>query len=201
MSKPMTAAQFVAALERWKVPHKVHQGWDTHNRNGHGAWGPVHGILLHHTGDDAPDDADYRVLRNGRPDLPGPLCQWGMRDDGTVDLVGWGRANHAGRGAQNVLDAVVAETYGEHPPRPGVDAVDGNAHFYGQETMYSGSRPPTKAAYESTVKVFAAICAHHGWTAKSCLGHKEWTRRKPDPGNLDMAQFRRDVQAAIDTAP
>lgn len=199
MSKAMTARQFRTQLDRWGVRYCEHDGWETHHRPGE--WGDMHGVLLHHTGDDAPDSADYRVLRNGHGSLPGPLCQWGMRDDGVVDLVGWGRANHAGRGSGLIKRALIAENYGDYPPRPGPDDTDGNTFLYGQETMYSGRQAPTAAAYAATVLVFAAVCAFHKWSAKSCIGHKEWTARKPDPGKLDMAEFRRDVQAALDAGP
>ncbi len=198
MATPLTASQLLAAFDLWKVKYREHDGWRTHNRNSQGAWGPVHGVVLHHVGDDARDDADFRVLWNGRSDLPGPLCQWGMRDDGTVDLIGNGRCNHAGKGAKNVLDAV---KLGKPPPKPGPDTIDGNAVYYGQETYYSGTHAPTNAAYLATVKAFAAVCHAHGWNANHCIGHKEHTARKPDPGNVSMAKFRGDVQALLDAGP
>ena len=201
MATPMTAGQFLGLLQQWKVPYKEVPGWPTRNRTnpaeGHN-WGPVHGVLLHHTGDDAPDTADTKVLTQGRPDLPGPLCHWGMDDDGHAVLIGWGRANHAGRGAANVLDALLAD---RPVPRPGPDSVDGNARLYGQETMYSGRKRMTPAAYLSTVTIFAAICTWHGWSAESCIGHKEWTSRKIDPGSLNMDDFRADVALAIKAGP
>lgn len=195
----MSAKEFLGQLDRWGVRYREHDGWSKHDRPG--AWGDMHGVLLHHTGDDAPDTVTYRVLRDGHGKLPGPLCQWGMRDDGVVDLVGWGRANHAGRGSSIVRDAVIAEDYDDYPPRPGPDDTDGNSFLYGQETMYSGRRPPSEEAYDATVLVFAAVCEFHGWSAKSCIGHKEFTRRKVDPGSLDMKKFRRDVQKALDAGP
>ncbi len=201
MATPMTADQFLRQLQKWGVRYVESSGWRTRNRNSAGAWGPVEGLLLHHTGDDAPDDADQKVLTNGRSDLPGPLCHWGMRDDGTAVLIGWGRANHAGRGAANVRAAVLSEDYGARPPYPGEDAVDGNALFYGQETMYSGAQAPTSAAYRNTVRIFAAVCDFHGWSGRSCIGHREWTSRKPDPGHLDMTQFRADVDALLEAGP
>lgn len=199
MSQAMSAKEFLAQLDRWGVRYRAHEGWAGRCRPG--TWGEMHGVLLHHTGDDAPDTATYRVLRDGHGRLPGPLCQWGMRDDGVVDLVGWGRANHAGRGSSLVRAAVIAEDYDDYPPAPGADDTDGNSFLYGQETMYSGRRPPTAMAYEATVLVFAAVCEFHDWSAKSCIGHKEWTRRKPDPGSLGMARFRREVQRALDAGP
>lgn len=201
MATPMTAEQFLRQLQKWGVRYVEAPGWRTRNRDVAGPWGPVQGMLLHHTGDDAPDDADQRVLTNGRSDLPGPLCHWGMRDDGTAVLIGWGRANHAGRGAANVRNALLTEDYGDRPPYPGEDTVDGNALLYGQETMYSGGQAPTSAAYQATVRIFAAVCDFHGWSGRSCIGHKEWTSRKPDPGHLDMTKFRADVDALLEAGP
>lgn len=197
MSRPITAGERNRAFRKWGIEVNEPDGWKTHNRNAHGKWGPVHGIIIHHTGDDAPDNLDFKILWKGRSDLPGPLCHWGMRDNGEIDQIGNGRANHAGMGASKVLDAVISEIFGDYPPRPVADTEDGNQHFYGQETYFSGGRPMTNAAYNSTIRACAAICEFHGWTEKSVIGHKEWTSRKPDPGRTDMAELRRDVKAAL----
>lgn len=202
MAKPMSPDQLVSQLKKWDVPFREHPGWRTHRRDpGHGPWNNVHGILIHHTGDDAPDSADERLLWDGRSDLPGPLCNWGMRDDGTLVLISAGRANHAGMGGANVFDALVNESYGQYPPTAGADTVDGNSNLYGQETMYSGTHRMTDAQYNSTLKAFAAVCEFHGWSAKSVIGHKEWTRRKPDPAHMDMAQLRSDLAKVLKAGP
>lgn len=198
MSTPMTSTQRLAVFRTWGVPIATPNGaWTSHNRAGHGAFADVNGVMIHHTGDDAADGVDFALLWNGRPDLPGPLCHWGMGDDGTAWMVGNGRANHAGIGSRAVLNAVIAENYVRYPPAPGPDNTDGNAHFYGQETMYSGGHAPDLRAYNSTVRLCAGICVHHGWKAQSVIGHKEWTSRKPDPGHVDMMELRKDIAAAI----
>lgn len=206
MAQPMTPEQVLAQFKKWGVPVRERQGWRTHNRNSVGDWGPVYGVGLHHTGDDAPDTADVKVLWNGRSDLPGPLCHWGMTDEGVAVMIGWGRTNHFGGGDPKVLNAVINESYDKYPPathehQGSSGSVDGNPHFYGQETMYSGSHAMTKAAYKSTVLAFAAVCDFHKWTAKSAIGHKEWSDWKVDPGFLDMAKLRGDVQAALNAGP
>lgn len=190
----MTAGVRVQLFQKWGVFSHETVGWANHSRPGH--WGPVHGIMIHHTGDDAPDKRDYELLRRGRSDLAGPLCHWGMGDDGYVWQVGNGRASHAGLGSGAVLAAVISEKYGKYLT-PGPDNTDGNPSFYGQETMYSGNKPMREEAYESTIRVCAAICEYHGWTGKSVIGHKEWTSRKPDPGKTDMADLRADVNQAL----
>lgn len=201
MSHPLTADQILEAFDKWEVDYIQLPGWRTHRRDpNHGSWGPVYGIGLHHTGDDAPDIRDRAVLWNGRSDLPGPLCNWGMRDDGVLELMSAGRANHFGSGSARTLGLVTSEDY-KGTITPGPDGVDGNSRFYGQETMYSGGHPMTLKAYRNTVRAFAAICDAHGWTAKSAIGHREWSRRKIDPGSLDMDKFRKDVQACLDAGP
>lgn len=199
MSVPMTAGERVKIFARWGVQIKSYPGWDTHTRPGE--WGPVHGVMVHHTGDDAPDKVDFRVLWEGREDLKGPLCHWGMADNGIAHMVGNGRASHAGIGSGRVLASVIREHYRINPPLPTEDDTDGNPHFYGQETMYSGARRMTDEAYNATVLVCAGVCEFHGWTSKSVIGHKEWTNRKNDPGHLAMAELRYDVSHALNLGP
>lgn len=195
-STPLTPDEIRAALRKFGVKFRETDGWETRNRGDRGnGFGPVYGFGVHHTGDDAADDLDRKVVTNGRSDLPGPLAQFGLNDDGTVDLIGCGRANHFGVGDPDVLAAVRDETYTDYPPKPNQNTYDGNGRFYGVETYYSGSHVP--AQYDAMVNLCAAICDAHGWTAKSVIGHKEWTNQKVDPGSVDMAQFRRDVNARI----
>lgn len=207
MSNPMTTTQLERQFKKWKVNYRIRPGAAEHRRDpSHGSWGPVNGLGLHHTGDDAPDAVDEKLLWEGRSGLPGPLCTWAMTDDGIAIVMSGGRSNHFGGGDPRVLNAVVRESYGDYPPKThehqgSAGAVDGNTHFYGQETMYSGSHRMTDAAYANTLLAFAAVCDFHGWSAKSAIGHKEWSDWKPDPGYLDMAEFRADLQATIDAGP
>src|SRR5689334_18870774 len=114
-SAPLTPAQIRAALRKFGCKVREVPGWESRNRAGHGLFGPVYGFVVHHTGDDAPDTADRNVIVNGRAGLPGPLAQFGLNDDSTVDLIGCGRANHAGTGDPDVLAAVRDETFGAYP--------------------------------------------------------------------------------------
>lgn len=197
MSRPITPPALIGRLRDFDVPfheNKVNgKLWTAHNRNSHGAFNDVNGVMIHHVGDDAPDDADFRVLWHGRSDLPGPLCHVGIRDNGIVELISTGRANHAGMGDGRVLGRVIAEDYGTAPPKPVRDNADGNAKFYGAELMYSGRKAPTDKQYRSAIRWAAALCDFHGWTEKSVIGHREWTARKIDPGSCPMTVFRADV--------
>jgi hypothetical protein len=134
------------------------------------------------------------------------LAQAGLNDDGFIDLFTAGRANHAGGGDPRVLEAVKSENYAGYPPKTTkhqgeAGAVDGNDALYGLETYYSGLRRMTDAAYTSAVHFWAAVCDFHEWSAKSIIGHKEWSDYKIDPGHLDMKEFRADIQRAINFGP
>jgi len=212
MATPMTATQIVAQLKKWGIKYKEVKSWESHNRNSKGAWGGMNGFIWHHTGADvkAADAASYAgsTLYNGLSTLPGPLCHFGLAPDGTVYLVGWGRANHAGGGDPAVLNHVINEDYtGQLKPTKGnSNGVDGNAHFYGVEIMYSGSRKMTDAQYQTGLKLSAAILDFHNWTEKSVIGHGEWSNDKWDPGYasgkiMDMAKIRKDVAATVKAGP
>ncbi|MDX2705806.1 N-acetylmuramoyl-L-alanine amidase [Streptomyces sp. PA03-6a] len=191
MATPLTAAQFLAALKAEGVKVVERTGWKTHNRNSKGAWGPVNGVMMHHTGPYTTESGMVALCWNGRSDLPGPLCHGVIARDGQVHLVGYGRANHAGLGDDDVLDAVIAES---KLPVDNEANTDGNARFYGFEVVNRGDGQDWPAAQvEAMVRVGAAICRAHGWHAPSVIGHKEWQPGKPDPTGIDMAEFRARV--------
>lgn len=208
MAAPMTASQIVAQLKKWGVKYKEvtvgGKSWKTHNRNSAGSWDQLNGFIWHHTGVDVSNAASYAAgtLWSGFSGLPGPLCQFSIGTDGTVYLVGWGRANHAGGGDPAVLTKVQNENYtGQLKPTKGnSNGVDGNRHFYGVEIQYSGSHKMTDAQYQSALKLSAAIIDFHKWSEKSCIAHGEWSSDKWDPGYasgkiMDMVKVRNDIKA------
>lgn len=203
MATPMTADQFLAALKAEGLHVVERAGWRDHNRAGHGGWGPMNGVMIHHTAGVAPGDGN--VVWGGRSDLPGPLAHGYLAKDGTVTMTANGRANHAGGGSAAVLAAVVAES----SPLPATHfhdgssgAVDGNAHFYGLEISNLGTTKDVYpvAQYDAAVRWAAAICRHHGWSEKSVIGHKEWSDWKNDP-SFDMGNFRSNVAACLAAKP
>lgn len=129
MAPPMSAADFLDALRDEGVTVVEVGDWRHHNRNHKGPWGPVHGVMIHHTVTQGSEHT-VELCRDGYEDLPGPLCHGVITKDGRVHLVGYGRANHAGLGDDDVLRAVIAEK----PLPPDNEAnTDGNRHFYGFE--------------------------------------------------------------------
>lgn len=205
MSTPMTATQIVAQLKKWGIKYAEYKSWETHNRNSKGVWGPVNGLMVHHTGTDNKDQRE--LLYAGTASLPGPLCHFGLAQDGTIHLVGWGRANHAGSGDPDVLNAVIAENYGANPPSDNQSTVDGNSRFYGVEIWYSGSHAMSAAQYVTLRKLASAICDFHKWSEKSVIGHGEWgSPGKWDPGisagkMMDMSKVRTDVKTTLAAGP
>lgn len=209
MATPLTPDRLVAALRAEGVTVVEVPGWRTNNRNHKGAWGPVHGSMLHHTVTPVGMSA-VPMCFNGTGSLPGPLCHGVIRRDGTVHLVGNGRANHAGGGDPDVLAAVKAESYGARPPAPNEHqgssgAVDGNQAFYGWECENEGDGkdPWPKAQVEAMVRVSAAVVRAHRakgdkWGAKAILGHLEWSDWKSDPKGPDNVVALPGLRLRID---
>lgn len=210
MATPMTPAQRIAALDKWKAAYSTpFSNWKTHNRDDETGkvFGPVHGLVVHHTG---ADDTSAQYLYSGETKLPGPLCQYAILPTGMVVLVGHGRANHAGGGDPAVLQHVIKEDYtGQLTTRYGEGdegAADGNDSFYGVEIVYSGNHGMSAAQYAALLKLAAGICDFHGWTEKSVIGHYEWNTYKWDPGyapnkHMDMSAVRSDIGRLLKAGP
>ncbi|MEU1161463.1 peptidoglycan-binding protein, partial [Streptomyces sp. NPDC005921] len=198
MATPLSADALLSALRAEGVTVVEHDGWRTHNRAGHGAWGPVNGVIIHHTVTSG-TTTSVSMCFNGRSDLPGPLCHGVIAKDGTVHLVGNGRANHAGSGDGDVLAAVAAES--ATLPAPDQNNTDGNVHFYGFEcvNLGDGKDPWPDVQLDAMVRASAALCRAHGWSARSVIGHKEWTNTKIDPKGFAMADFRGRVADRLGT--
>ncbi|WP_327374710.1 peptidoglycan-binding protein [Streptomyces sp. NBC_01216] len=207
MATPLSADRLLAALRAEGVTVVEHDGWRTHHRDHVGAWGPVNGVMIHHTVSSG-TASSVELCYDGYAGLPGPLCHGVIAKDGTVHLVGNGRANHAGGGDPSVLQAVITETYGDRPPAPrehqgSSGAVDGNARFYGFEcvNLGDGSDPWPPEQLDAIERVSAAVCRAHGWGAKSVIGHLEWSDWKSDPRGFGMPGLRDRVQARLGAAP
>jgi hypothetical protein len=204
MSKPLSYEAFVKALKGagLKVVEVKTEGKSpsSHNRNSKGAWGPVHGVMVHHTVTKGTAHT-VELCRVGYRDLPGPLCHGVIAKDGTVYVVGYGRANHAGMGDRDVLNAVVAESYASAPPADNKAEVDGNSRFYGFEceNLGDGKDPWPAVQLQSLAAAAAAICKAHGWTEKSVIGHAEWQPGKIDPRGpgVSMKGIRADVKERL----
>ncbi|MFE3182737.1 N-acetylmuramoyl-L-alanine amidase [Streptomyces violascens] len=199
MATPLSADRLVAALRAEGVRIVERSGWRTHNRNHKGPWGPVNGVMIHHTVTSG-TSSTVSICENGYEGLPGPLCHGVIAKDGTVYLIGNGRANHAGKGDGDVLQAVVAE---RSLPDTNEADTDGNTHFYGWEceNLGDGRDPWPTAQLDAIERVSAALCRAHGWSAASVIGHLEWQPGKVDPKGFTMGSLRGRVAARLKGTP
>lgn len=196
MSDPMSYSTFLRILraEGLTVIEHYTDGRDPsyHNRNHKGAWGPVHGVMIHHTVTSG-HDSTINICRTGHSSLPGPLCHGVICKAGHIHVVGYGRANHAGSGDDDVLRAVINETA---LPADNEANTDGNRYFYGFECENLGDgRDPWPAAQLLAIeKASAAIARHHGWSERSVIGHLEWQPGKIDPRGFTMDSMRNRIK-------
>ncbi|MFB9464538.1 LysM peptidoglycan-binding domain-containing protein [Streptomyces cinereospinus] len=199
MATPLSAARFLAALKAEGVNVVEVGDWRDHNRNHVGPWGPVHGVMIHHTvTKGAANTVD--ICRKGYSGLPGPLCHGVITKDGRVHLVGYGRANHAGSGDDDVLRAVIGETA---LPTDNEQNTDGNRYFYGFEceNLGDGEDPWPAAQLLAIERAAAALCRYHGWDQSSVIGHLEWQPGKVDPRGFTMASMRARIAKRLGAQP
>lgn len=176
-------------------------GWK--NAGVGGTMGRIWGVIWHHTGN-ARESA--QSIRNGRPDLPGPLAQLHIAPDGTVTIVAVGPCNHAGRGSWAGLptDNANGLTIGIECAWPSDTSIT--------EATQTRERWPD-AQIIAMRDTGAALTAHLGVDASRNISHAEWATKGPagwrqgkwDPGNLDMDWFRGEITKAMNgefsTAP
>lgn len=188
MSAVMTPAQTRRALEKWHVPFVESDGWETRGRPAStGAFGDMHGIANHHTATSKSADVSdvERMLKQGRSDLPGPLCHVTTRRNGKVVLIAHGRANHAGAVRPEVLNDFLADRHVTRPSTTSGETVDANAFLYGNEVQNNGTGEdyPDEQLH-SIVLWNAAICDFHGWSHFAASQHKQITARKIDMSDI-----------------
>lgn len=198
MATPLTAAAMLTVLRAEGVTVHEHDGWKTHNREAATGkqFGPVHGVLIHHTA----GHNDREICYDGHSTLPGPLCHSWLGKTAGLWMIGHGRANHAGLVDMDVIAALTAE----RSPLPHDDQanMDGNDCLYGLEieNLGNGKDPYPAAQYRQAVLWAAALCRAHGWSERSIAGHKEVQPGKIDP-SFDMDIFRADVRKQLATKP
>ncbi|WP_330292163.1 peptidoglycan-binding protein [Streptomyces sp. NBC_00576] len=195
MAKPLSASKLLELLRAEGLTVHEVRNWRTHNRNSKGPWGPVNGVMIHHTVTSGTNNS-VALCYDGHANLPGPLCHGVIDKQGHIHLVGNGRANHAGLGDNDVLRAVINES---KLPVDNEADTDGNRHFYGFEciNLGNGTDPWPEAQKEAIEKVSAAICRHHGWSERSVIGHKEWQPGKVDPRGFTMDSMRARIRERL----
>jgi hypothetical protein len=198
MATPLSADRLLAVLRAEGLTVHEHDGWRTHERDAATGkqFGPVHGVLIHHTA----GHNDREICYNGRSDLPGPLCHSWLGKTSGLWMISAGRANHAGLVDLDVINALIAEK----SPLPHDDQAnaDGNDVLYGIEieNLGNGKDPYPAEQYRQAVQWATALCRAHGWSERSIAGHKEVQPGKVDP-SFDMDIFRADVRKRLAATP
>lgn len=164
---------------------KTLAGWQN---AGHGDFKDIRGVMVHHTGNSR---ESAQSIRNGRPDLPGPLSNLHIAPNGDVTIVAVGVCWHAGRGSY-----------------PWLPTDNANWHMIGIECAwptvtngrYDANERWPDAQIISMRDTCAALLKRLDLPFWRCIGHKEYAgaaQGKWDPGNLDMGWFREEVAKAM----
>lgn len=211
MATPMSPDQWLKALRAEGVTVEEYPGWRTRGRDAATGkqFGPVRMFLNHHT---AGRNARDVVAKNGVAGLPGPLAHVYLARSGVATMCSSGRANHAGLMAANAYASFRDETASHPAPSKASGTVDGNDVAYGIETenLGDGQDVYPRSQYEAWVRINAAACRFHGWSAKSVGCHKETSvEGKIDPrgpvegygsrGRFTFTpdQFRQDIDERL----
>src|SRR3546814_2488780 len=73
--------------------------------------GNVLGVMQHHTGPGS-EKGLLELIRDGRPDLAGPLSQLFLPKSGVFHVIAAGRTNHAGNGSWHGITSGNAQAIG-----------------------------------------------------------------------------------------
>jgi N-acetyl-anhydromuramyl-L-alanine amidase AmpD len=137
------------------------RGWPG---RGHGGMSGTKTVTVHHTAGPATGDApSLATVRDGRPDLAGPLAHILLARSGTVHVVAAGLAWHAGATLQ---------------------PWQANAYSIGIECEGTGRDPWPAVQYGACVRLCRALADHYRIPYGHILGHKEICSprgRKVDP--------------------
>jgi hypothetical protein len=154
-------------------------GWRT---RGHGAMHPPRVVVLHHTAGPAAGDApSLRVVRDGRPDLSGPLAHIVVGRSGTVHVVAAGLCWHTG---------ATREPWQANAYAIGIEA---------ENTGRADDRYPP-AQLDAMVRLVRALTDRYDIPHVRVLGHREicdppGRKIDPLPDTLDLDAFRAALAA------
>src|SRR5262245_44502120 len=118
------------------------------------------GHVVHHTAGPA-QSAGYTtpslaICVRGRPDLPGPLCNWYLGYDNVAYVVASGRANHAGI-----------------PDGGNCRGMTGNTTAWGVEVEHPGTFPLAADRIDILARGVAAVIRGTA-TEDKVVSHSEW---------------------------
>lgn len=157
-------------------------GW---RGRGHGDFKDIRGVMVHHMG----GRGGARTIAEGRSDLPGPLSQFHLAQDGTVTVVAVGVAWHAGVGSYPWLPTNMGNWHligieCEGPVTPGItQATEGRERWPDVQVI-------------ALRNLCAALLLELRYGADRLIGHKDYAGRaqgKWDPWNMNMDWLRGEV--------
>lgn len=192
-TRALVPDEMLHALRSTGLAVREMQGWREQSAGPHGEWGPVHGLVLHHSGSAAVERSLEEVRRANRP-----RAHLLVDRIGSVWTVASGRAHHAGQGSAEVLQAV---TSARRSGLPVANTMDGDRFFYGVTAVHSGDvrDPWPEKQVAALVSVAVSLCREHRWLGgvPPVLGQWEWRRGGRGPTGLDMTQLRNAVAADL----
>ncbi|MGJ3560919.1 peptidoglycan recognition protein family protein [Streptomyces sp. INA 01156] len=191
MAPPMSASAFLSALKAEGLKVVEVGDWRDHNRNHKGPWGPVHGVMIHHTatrGSAGPSSCAARATRACRGRC---ATASSPRTAGSTSSATAGPTTRPGRRRR-----AARRDRGEGAPADNEQNTDGNRHFYGFEceNLGDGDDPWPAVQLEAIERAAAAVCRRHGWNERSVIGHLEWQPGKVDPRGFTMASMRTRIR-------
>ena len=141
---------------------------------GHGDFGAITHVMVHHTG----GNSSANAIAN-HPEL-GLCSQIFINRKGEIWVCGVGIAWHAGQGSGY-----------------GLPTNNANNVSIGIEAENNGTEGWSAVQYWNYVKLVAAILNKLGLGSDRCVAHKEYAavQGKWDPGGIDMRKFRADIAA------
>lgn len=125
-------------VRRWDITVTFEPGWETRGNGYRSAWV---GILNHHTGTPTSLRNPFptrRLLREGRSDLSGPLCNTAGPADGSIHVMAAQAANHAGASGGRSMGSLPTSSLF-------------NPKVLGHEIDYAGSAPMQLGQYRAAV--------------------------------------------------
>jgi len=179
-----------------------HEGWISRTNATNNIYDPI-AVLDHHT-------AGSSLLIN-YPDPPfwpndrlEGQCNITIWPNGVVVVLNAGYAYDSGRGDPMVLRRIeddrpitVPQDFNDD------DRINGNPYFIDIEVQHVGDGGPINPPQrEALIATNAVLLDHYGWNPMTqLLGHRDWTRRKPDPnwGGLSnpMPGIRLDTEGRM----
>lgn len=172
----------VSQLQKWGLKVEYVNGWTT---RGNASFSPE-AVIDHWTAGPAESKTrpSLNVVVNGRPGLPGPLCNVYLDRNGVCVVVASGRANHAGYGLWQGLT--------------------GNSKLLGIEAEAANNSDWTEAQRVAYPVLNAALLTIIGKDTKFLAGHSEYALpkgRKIDINGYTMASMRKQTASVMKDGP